>query len=714
MALPVAVFGTEVVVQCFAHVSVYPGASINDLIQLSGAGAVLMLGWCAFQQPGNLQRFGAWAWLMSGLLGAEAIFQYFAAGKWIYGIRDATYADPIGPFVYHNHFAGCMEMLLPVAVVFAIRPGPVWRNIGMGAAPLIGFVSLMLAHSRGGFAIVCMQAVFAVALVSWNRRSLSWLRLTLLPLGLAVAIVALVGWQPLWQRFAQLAYHDPSANLRLAAAGITWKMFLARPLWGSGLGTFGTVFPHFRTFDDGLVWTMAHNDWLQMLAEMGGVGGVATLGFVVTFCAACWKVLHLKSNLASRLQLAAALGGIGLLAHSIIDFQLHNPANAMLFFLLTAALTADPPRVDQSRHRRRRRLPSMRPKLVPSAPRYSRRRLQMGTHALVLLGACAVGCGAQGAQSNPTLQNTQRSTATALPEPAESIPTVLSPDLVAPAAPSSYQIGADDLLMVYVYQMPEFTQQVRVDDAGNIQVSYLDAPVPVSGQTSSAVATEMEAALVRKGLANHPRVTVTVRQVMSQPVIVAGAVRLPLTIQAVRPFTLLELIARSGGLSSDPPAGAVAIVSHNRPDPTATSRVDLADLLTGTSPWLNTPIYGGAIVTVIPAPLVYAIGALGKPGAFPMRSGESISVLKAVALAEGIKEPASKGHAEIIHSTGDGQYAVVRVDVGRVLKHQAPDPVLQAGDILYIPDNRRAKALDAVLADAGQAAVIAVGYGKLF
>lgn len=283
-------------------------------------------------------------------------------------------------------------------------------------------------------------------------------------------------------------------------------------------------------------------------------------------------------------------------------------------------------------------------------------------------------------------------------------------DLVTPAAAPDYQVGASDLLYVYVYQMPEYTRQIRVDKDGSIRLDYLNQALPASGHTTAAISGEVATALSQAGLAHQPMVSVAVREVMSQLIVVAGAVRDPLTIQAPRPMTLMDLLARAGGLSADPPASAIAIISHNLPDPNASVRVDLAQLFSGTDPGPALEVYGGASVLVLQAQLVYAVGALEKPGAFPIRVGEPVTALKLISLAQGIRDPASKNKAEIIHRAAGGNYVQIPVNLDQVLQHKIPDPVLQAGDMLYIPENGRTRILASILADAGQAAVLAVGY----
>lgn len=295
------------------------------------------------------------------------------------------------------------------------------------------------------------------------------------------------------------------------------------------------------------------------------------------------------------------------------------------------------------------------------------------------------------------------------PTPADIVPS-LQPDLAAPEVPDTYQLGDDDLVLVFVYQMPELTSQVRLDNTGAITLPMMKNSIPAVGLTCPELAQRVSHELVAEGLARDPRVQVMVRQVMSRPIVVSGAVKYPTVLQATRPMRLTEVLARAGGLQPD--SGAEAVISSNTAGPGTVLTIDLAKLMRSTDPADDPLLYGGESVRVLQARMVYATGALEKPGAFPLRTGEPISVLEALALAEGFStsEPPDKKHAEIIRTAADGSRTVVPINLDQVLKHKAPDPLLEAGDLFYVPENGRHKALTTALSDVAQAGVIAVGY----
>ena len=347
-----------------------------------------------------------------------------------------------------------------------------------------------------------------------------------------------------------------------------------------------------------------------------------------------------------------------------------------------------------------------------------RMRNRCGLWLLVscLAGVCASSLLAQ--SSNATGFNPPSSLPeySPLPAPTLDVPSNLQPDLVAPAAPDSYIIGPNDLIDVFVYQIPELTRQLRVSDRGNIRLPFVSHAFHAAGQTAPQLQRVIARSLSSQGLARNPQVQVIVRQVESKPIVVAGAVHAPLTLQAARPMRLLEVLSRAGGLSRQ--AGDFALVTHHTGGrPAVIRQYNLVQLIRYNNIADNPLLIGHDSVTVLPARYIYAVGAFNKPGAFPLRTGQPISVLRAIALAQGIKEPADKNQAIIIHTSRTGQTMRVPVKITKILHHKAPDFNLQAGDILYIPHNGTHAIIIAALQGVTQAAMVALGYsaaqGKL-
>lgn len=282
------------------------------------------------------------------------------------------------------------------------------------------------------------------------------------------------------------------------------------------------------------------------------------------------------------------------------------------------------------------------------------------------------------------------------------------PNLAQPAASDSYQLGPGDLISVSVYQMPEVTRLVRLNTDGTIRLPFIEKLINANGLTPPELASRIGEVLRSAGLARNPQVSVTVSQIMSKPIVISGAVQHPGVIQAAEPMTLLEALSRSGGLTQTP--GKIAIVSKKVNQHEEIQRVDLDRLAQDPSPENDPLLRGGETVRVLTAARIYAVGDLQEPGAFPVPLGQQMSVLSALALAHGSKPHANLGKASILRLTPQGGRTQIAIRLDKILKHQAPDVELQAGDVLYIPSNTRAAVSAAALGFLGEGATMATGY----
>ena len=116
------------------------------------------------------------------------------------------------------------------------------------------------------------------------------------------------------------------------------------------------------------------------------------------------------------------------------------------------------------------------------------------------------------------------------------------------------------------------------------------------------------------------------------------------------------------------------------------------ELLTGGRPEHNIPIAPQDVITVPPAEMVYVLGHVRKPGAFTLKEKESMSVLQAIALAEGLERTASSKNAKLVRPAGDGRPAnELPVDIQSILRGKQPNVPMQPNDILVIPDSMSKK-----------------------
>jgi polysaccharide export outer membrane protein len=246
------------------------------------------------------------------------------------------------------------------------------------------------------------------------------------------------------------------------------------------------------------------------------------------------------------------------------------------------------------------------------------------------------------------------------------------------------RIATDDLLAISVYNEPELTRTVRVSADGSIRIPMLPNPLYAAGLLPPEVERAAAEALEKGHVLVHPVVTVTILEYSSARTIsVMGAVRHPLVFQAVGKVTLLDALARAEGVNSD--AGPEVLVTH--PDGAgAADRINLKKLLDGQEAALNIPLSGGEDVRVPEARKIYVVGNVKRPGAFPVRDGSENTVLKLLAMAEGVA-PYARKEAFIYRPAGDGQPRLeIPVELKKLLSRKAPDVPVYADDILYIPD----------------------------
>lgn len=335
-------FGLLVLAQLAAGLSTYPAATWTGLAQLAGPAAVFYLSLFAFRQTAMLRRLATAAWWLTLALSVEAIFQFYSAGGYIYWHRDATYATPFGPYVYHNHFAGCMDLLLPLALAAVLlrrpdgRPKPLPQLWLAGIVPALGLGAVVASRSRGGLMALMAEAVTGIW-IFWRAGKLR-LRGALLGGGAGLAVAAAANWQPVVERFLALQQGDVSATDRISMVHGCLAIWRAFPWWGSGFGTFAAVYPQFQVVDIGKAVLEAHNEYAQALAETGLAGACVVIAFVVVAIFAYRSVA--SSGSAALVRRAALIGAIGFLAQSAVDFEFHSPANALLFFLVAAAAAA--------------------------------------------------------------------------------------------------------------------------------------------------------------------------------------------------------------------------------------------------------------------------------------------------------------------------------------------------------------------------------------
>jgi polysaccharide export outer membrane protein len=269
-----------------------------------------------------------------------------------------------------------------------------------------------------------------------------------------------------------------------------------------------------------------------------------------------------------------------------------------------------------------------------------------------------------------------------------------------PANLPALPVGNNDLLIISVYDAPELSRSVRVSSDGFIRLPMLKQRIQAEGMLPSQIEQTISASLVEEGILVDPVVTVSIAEYHSRPVSVAGAVRTPVTFQAAGPLTLLQAIAKAGGLEKN--AGTEILVTRA----TETLHVPVKALIEATEPRWNVTLRGGEEIRVPEAGRIFVAGNVKKPGAFLSSELTDATVLKAVAFSEGLL-PYSARQAFIYRPDGNGSRMEIALNLTEIIERKSPDVELQPEDLLYIPDNkgkkRAAITLEKILAFGGGA-----------
>jgi polysaccharide export outer membrane protein len=279
--------------------------------------------------------------------------------------------------------------------------------------------------------------------------------------------------------------------------------------------------------------------------------------------------------------------------------------------------------------------------------------------------------------------------------------------LAASVKQGDYVIGSGDLLGVEVFDVPELSREVRVNETGFISLPLIPVKVRVAGLTTFQLQDKLAELLQTNGLVSTPQVSVSVKEQHSQPITVIGAVKSPMVIQAVRQTTLLQVLSQAGGVSDD--AGSTVIITRPPSVPTGsedsdvakipteaqTYTISLSELLESGNSTFNIPVLGGDVVSVPRAGIIYVVGAVSHPGGFVMQNDrDRMTTLKILSLAGGTTNSAKTKEAVILRKNSQtGKRDEVPVNLKKVLDLKSEDVLLQSSDILFIPDSSGKKAL---------------------
>jgi O-antigen ligase len=330
---------------CF-HATPYPFLTRLELLRFGAYLVLFFLLTQSFRARADLSRLVWFLILMCFGVSLLGIIQHFTSQGTIYWLRTLrSGGEPFGPYVNRNHFAGFVELTLPIGLGMLIFRG--LRRDLYPLATLLTIVpigALILSGSRGGI----VSFVFEVAvllLLAKTHKGPEGPRLTALAI-VALAAVALIAWLGAGralERFSVLRSGEVTIERRFAMSQGAAHIFEDHPVKGAGLGALVAVYPRYEILYNGKLVDHVHNDYMEMLAETGVLGGLCGLAFFwILFREAKICYFAEQGHFSSALHAGAVTALCGILLHSLVDFNLHIPANALLFLLQVSLATSAP------------------------------------------------------------------------------------------------------------------------------------------------------------------------------------------------------------------------------------------------------------------------------------------------------------------------------------------------------------------------------------
>jgi len=261
----------------------------------------------------------------------------------------------------------------------------------------------------------------------------------------------------------------------------------------------------------------------------------------------------------------------------------------------------------------------------------------------------------------------------------------------ARTGPAPIHIAAGDLIDVQVFNTPELSGKLRVTQDGLIQLPGA-GDVKIGGLTPLQAAAAIEKDLRDSEIMLDPHVTVLITEYSTQGVSVLGEVRKPGTYLLLGQHSLYEALSAAGGVTQQ--AGATIEITHQN-----------APLQPVTVP-VNSPNYSqlqrltqiepGDVVVVSHADSIYVVGDVAHPGEFLIQNGQKLTVLNAIALAQGVNPTAKSSRASIVRKTSHGA-ETIPVNLKNINKLYGEDLALRAGDVVVVPRSGAKQLMNIVL-----------------
>jgi O-antigen ligase len=337
---PMLGFAALILLQLVFRRSVYRFQTLSEALLYFSYGTLAFLAAQVIRRGSHIRKLALAFTVYGAAVALFAIIQSVSSSGKVYWTWTPLHGGWIyGPYVNHNHYAGLMELLVPIPLVIALSQlSQGKKRILAATAAALMAGTVFLSGSRGGMLALTIEFAVLIGITKIQKRSVP-VRLALsASLVAGLGITAWIGGGEITSRLQSIeteTRQELAGGMRLSIDRDGLRMFSHHPILGFGLGTFSVAYPEFRTFSTTFFVNEAHNDFIQVLVETGAIGLGLMLWLLVAFYRGAARKVHGWETTANgALALAAIVGCTGLLVHSFLDFNLQVPANAALFYTL--------------------------------------------------------------------------------------------------------------------------------------------------------------------------------------------------------------------------------------------------------------------------------------------------------------------------------------------------------------------------------------------
>jgi len=347
----------------FMTISINKSATISEFIRFSVCTIFYVISVQIFSDRNNIRNGIKTISIFGFILAFSSICQLFLRkdyALWFRYIPDNSMI--VGPYVCHNHYAGLMEMIFPLSAILYLYSKPrfiygsfrerivdsigsaqMMRSLKYAFFALTIAVSIFLSLSRGGIiGFVFGATVLFSFLKHYSNENKSNLIRPIFFVTIVALIITWFGWEDISNRFTDIKYEVEGLSYSRLSI---WKDCL--PLLkdffisGSGFGTFRWIFPAYQSFYGDRIIDHAHNDYFEFMSN-GGIISVMLIGvFLFSMIATGFRFLAVRKDRYPIMVSAAAFSGlISIFLHSVFDFNMQIPANALYFIFLCSLFVA--------------------------------------------------------------------------------------------------------------------------------------------------------------------------------------------------------------------------------------------------------------------------------------------------------------------------------------------------------------------------------------